>query len=298
MPTAATVNRKLRALADGLLDLTLRQTLYMIRCRFALHRSSEHSAARAPVFALSTGRVGTQTLAALLALARQTHAYHEPLPLLYGLGQAVYRCASCAAVDEILMHSLSLARGHLIETARQCGARYVETSPQVTFVAHGFRALEPDTKFIHLVRDPRDVVRSAMRRKWYEGNIADATRISPVSGDARARWARYSPFEKNLWLWQETNVWIAKLCANLPASACILIRAEDLFAEERATLEKLYAFVDSEVPSNRRLRRVLRMKLNRQLTGAFPEAEAWDPDTYERLREVCGAAAETYGYRL
>lgn len=117
------------------------------------------------VFVLSTGRCGTKTLTHLLKLSSTVYARHEPAPRLYA-----------EALDAYLSNLMPTTRYRAIFTAARApdigaaflrGQVYAETSNWLTFFSPIIRDLLPNAKFIHLVRHPRDVVRSGMRRKWY-----------------------------------------------------------------------------------------------------------------------------------
>ena len=57
----------------------------------------------------------------------------------------------------------------------------------------------PESKFIVLVRDPRDFVRSGMRRNYYRGHPWDVGRLKPKAGtDGFAEWTALDDFDKIL----------------------------------------------------------------------------------------------------
>ncbi len=157
------------------------------------------------IFVLSTGRVGSETLSALLALNSNIVSFHEPKPSLYKMSKVSYENNNPACANVIDAAFLSL-RSDLFQYALKQSKGYIETSPQVTFLAPAIYRVMPNAKFIHLVRHPADVVRSGMRRKWYAGNSADTTRIVPGRSCAFTKnWSKLSSFTKNVWLWAETN---------------------------------------------------------------------------------------------
>lgn len=246
------------------------------------------------VWCLSTGRVGTQTLAALGALADRVDSQHEPAPMLYGLSKLSYE--GCGERE---------GRRVLVEAVRSCrsdvgtrAAVYLETSPQVTFLAPILREVFPKSRFLHVVRHPAAVVRSAMRRQWYAGNPFDETRIEPVSTPARKAWNDWTPFEKNLWLWNETNRWIDDFVATLPHSEWLRVRSEDVFLGRPAALESFFDCLEVARPPRKDLERVLGKKLNQQREGNFPEMDDWPPAEREWLIERSGELMERFGYSL
>lgn len=250
------------------------------------------------VFVLSTGRAGTQTLAALLGLADNLLSYHEPWPLTYGLSKLAYQYATDETASAILQEAFRSARQQLMQLSLRCGKGYVETSPQVTFLAPVIVDLFPGARFVHLHRDPRNVVRSGMRRGWFEGHSADRTRIAPLPDTAASRdWGQFTAFEKNLWLWAETNRWILDFCSRLPAEQSLRVAAEDMFAMNELTLQEVFAFTGHvPMPSVSRVRRIVGRRMNAQSSGSFPEPPSWSGEMNSKLLEVTGTVAERLGY--
>src|SRR5690606_10227720 len=112
-------------------------------------------------------------------------------------------------VSEVLKEAFFASRKDLLGKSILSQKGYIETSPQNTFLAPVLLKLFGNIRFIYLYRDPRDVVISGMKRRWYDGHPSDSTRIVPKDGTDYAQlWSKLTPFTKNLWLWNETNQWI------------------------------------------------------------------------------------------
>ena len=287
----------MRKYLDLLYQESLRRMILTLRNRFVFHKRLISFDEKHPcVFVLSTGRAGTKTIAELLGLSKQVFAYHEPRPLLYGLSRLSHQQYDGPLVAKVLQEAFLAARRDLLDFSLVSGKGYVETSPQVTFLAPAIAAAIPGALFIHLTRNPRDVVRSAMRRKWYEGNPNDQYRISPKEGSEELKsWGAYNSFQKNIWLWAETNRWISRFCARLPGQF-LLIRAEDIFDGNEETLEQLYSFLGLAMPPKYRIENLLRKRLNAQTKGQFPEPSKW-PEAWNRdLQGIAGETAEIFGY--
>jgi sulfotransferase family protein len=285
---------------NRLADRTLRHIWHVLKRRLTgKSRLREFDDAHPCVFVLSTGRAGTQTLASLLGLARSCLAYHEPAPTLWRLAQMAYESGGDSSMAEILDEGFLAGRKVLLNHSLACSKGYVETGPHLTFLARQVRAILPEATFIHLVRDPRAVVRSAMRRDWYSGHPYDCWRIRPRPDTPMAeRWEASSPFQKNLWLWKETNDGILDFTTTLPAGRLIRVRAEDVFKAHEDTLNALFLHLSTVLPSERRIRRVLGKRLNAQRSGTFPQPSGWSEDMIRELQEVTGATARLCGYDL
>jgi len=251
------------------------------------------------VFVLSTGRTGTETIAALFTLSGNVISLHEPSPKLYEMSRLAYEYPAEPSTRTLLAASFRSLRSELLNTSLAYGLGYVESSPQVTFLAPAILEAFPMCLFIHLMRDPRDVVRSGMRRKWYAGHPGDATRIVPGPGSEHAkRWNEYSPFQKNLWLWAETNRWILEFTSGLSPERGLLVRSEDVFSGDEKTLHDLYQFIGSPLPHSRKISRLLGRKLNAQVAGDFPPAALWSAGQKNDLFNIAGGMAKRLGYEL
>lgn len=284
-----------------LYDSTPRQIAEYIRSKLSKQEEKENlSIAKLPcIFVLSTGRVGTQTVSALMNLCSNFIAYHEPSPKLYGLSKLAYNKYIKNQNFDLFKEAFLIARRELLNYSLKAGKGYAETSPQTTFLAPVILELLPNVRFIHLVRDPRNVVRSGMSRCWYDGHPADPTRIiPPPDTDAGQQWESYNSFQKNLWLWTETNKWILVFSSTLPSEKIILIPSENIFGAHPETLKKFFNFTGSPVPPQQKLLRVLRKKLNVQKTGSFPEPKSWPEIMQRNLVKITGETAKTLGYNI
>ena len=108
---------------------------------------------------LSTGRVGTSTLAALGELMPGVCSLHEPRPLLFGLGKQAYESDKNQKASSAIVAGIEACRRELKGLSQTV---YLETSPQVTFLARQLKQVFPNSRFVHVVRNPVDVVRSGM----------------------------------------------------------------------------------------------------------------------------------------
>jgi hypothetical protein len=287
-------------LTKFLLDTTPRALYHFLNARWLNSKSLPSFNEHFPViFVLSTGRVGTETLDALVQPLENIFSYHEPKPTLYRLSKTAYDHGEESLAAQILQEAFLTARTDLLQYSLDCHKGYVETSPQVTFLAPIILKLIPKVQFIHLVRDPRDVIRSGMRRKWFDGHPNDATRITPRPDSPHfANWNQYSPFQKNVWLWTETNRWILEFAAQLPSPKILTIHSEDVFSMKEETIKSLYEFVGTETPSLSKITRLLKRKLNAQKTGSFPTSASWSIEQKAILSDMSSEIAAKLGYNL
>ena len=292
----------LRRYRKLILDTPPRQLAQLVRRRMAKDsRRGDFDAEHPVAFTLSTGRSGTETLAALFNLATNVFSYHEPAPILYGLSRQAYESqpewSANPAITRIFVEAFLASRRHLLDYALDCGRGYVETSPQVTFLAPFILQALPTARFIVVTRNPQDVVRSGMRRAWYAGNKNDDSRIQPQLGTQAAdNWETFSLFQKNAWLWAATNRYILDWAATIPAEQVLQVRAEEMFQGEASTIERLFTFIHAPVPSQERVQHVLGQKLNRQKSGSFPKASEWSEEMRQQFDELTGEIRQILGY--
>jgi len=251
------------------------------------------------IFFLSTGRVGTKTIASLLSISGSYDVYHEPRPLLYNLSKISYETPITTHSIKLVNEAFLISRKKFINWALIKKKGYIETSPQVTFLAPFLAESFPNSKFIHLIRNPYDVVRSGMRRKWFSGHPADETRISPLDGNKYYKlWPQMTPFEKNIWLWQETNSWISNFLSHLPDSRKLFVRSEEIFSYNKEEIYKIFSFISTSCPSENKMKKVIKKKINEQQTGEFPKVNDWPQEMKLKMIEIAGKTAENLGYKL
>lgn len=246
-----------------------------------------------PTFCLSTGRVGSKTLSSLGSLRLHSASQHEPTPKLFGLGRAAYEGRS---VSSLLLAAVECCRESQIQRFADSQGLYIETSPHITFLAPALKALYPHAKFVHVIRNPFSVIRSGMRRGWYDGHAYDRWRISPIAGEVRERWKTMHPFEKNVWLWSETNHWIVEFLSRLPQSDHMVLKSEDMFDGRESSIESFFDFVGVEPPPISKINSHLAQKSNSQLTGQFPKAGDWSTEQLNILADYGGRIMTQFNY--
>lgn len=255
------------------------------------------------VFVLSTGRVGSKTLAHLFMKAKNVFAYHEAEPQLFGLSALAYSLKVKQNLEykliQIFQQGFLTARKDLLDLSLYCGRGYVETGPHGTFLAPIILTLYPTAKFIFLVRSPKEVVRSGMRRKWYSGHHYDSGRIQPREGSPfRQTWQDMDAIERNIWLWAETNRWITDFLSTLPDSQHMTIRSEDIFNGQEDTIQALYKFIGSEMPNRRKISRILKRKMNAQQSGVFKVPSGWLESARKELKAFLRETAAHLDYEI
>jgi hypothetical protein len=142
---------------------------------------------RKPVFIVGTGRSGTTILGVVMSLHRDVGFLNEPKAMWhvvhhqedvvgnYATGAARYRLGEQDASDDVVSRARRLFGAYL----RAVGAtRVLDKYPELVFRVPFVRAIFPDARFVFLVRNGSDAIRSIegwSRRlgKRAHGNVQD-----------------------------------------------------------------------------------------------------------------------------
>jgi hypothetical protein len=249
------------------------------------------------VFVLSTGRVGSQTLTALLALSPAVVSEHEPFPRLVKASFDAYLEGGDLAASARWREVVYAARDDLVCEANRRGKIYVETNNRLTYLAPVLAACFPASRFIHLHRHPYEVVRSAMRRGYYQSHNWDFARVRPRPGEPlAAEWDALPRLEKCGWFWARINEEARAFMATLPAERALDLRADLLFAGDESTLRRIFAFVGVDFPKSELVEEVLGRKLNAAQRGSFPTPSEWSEEDRQAVRRRVERVARELGY--
>ena len=245
------------------------------------------------VFVLSTGRTGTKFLAEYFNNSYDSVlALHEPKP------SYLLRIASNAYVagrisQQILMSLFRRQRRRI--HAGLTASIYVE----VTWYLYGFidvlDHLAHDPIILHIMRDPREFVRSAHNHGSHSGYKLIATNFVPY-------W--YSPVQQVLSGKRVSSIgvssanWVLinrKLLESGPRYPNYhLIKFEDLFDETHSGLRRIcdvlglpFAAADVVSPSE---------KVNAGQHRKLERWQKWSPQQCRELHEICSPLMQEYGY--
>jgi hypothetical protein len=199
------------------------------------------------IFVISTGRCGTQWLAAALQrlCGDAAEVTHEPLHLSYAprvmLGAADPSNLELALAKPILDHmariETTLAKRMYIE----CGHPLWSTLPYL------LRRFAGRACVVHLVRHPVPTAWSWVAQQAYCPPLAPHLRMKELLtpfdrgvhfNSYSSRWPTLHPYEKALYYWAEVNAFALRL-ADAVDVPWLRVRFEELFAPE--TLHKVLA---------------------------------------------------------
>ena len=247
------------------------------------------------LFVLSTGRVGTTSLTSILSLSPGIHAVHEPAPMFNDETRDAYmepaRNGSWPVAKQY-----SANRAPVLLRCVMQDRLYAETSNRLTYIAADLAGEFPLAKFVHLHRNPADVVRSCMRRGYYEHHVGDQYRIRPIATDRYyADWPNWNTFQKSCWYWQAVNQVCLTQLAAIGKERTMTIGFDELLAGSQ-TSEALFAWLGIKPPDSRAITEVLKVPENSQRQGTFPKWNDWTELQKQTLKDITLPVAQTLGY--
>ncbi len=242
-------------------------------------------------FVLSTGRCGTMSLAHTLDTATNAHVFHQPQPDPIRESLQAYR----GEIDKT--KTFWQFRYAVMQQTWAKGLIYGETDHLMTQFSDVIAQELPEAKFIALVRDPRNFVRSGMRRKYYDGHSWDVGRLRPKKDSPEFElWNNWDPFEKVCWLWNDTYQRIRDISKQLGPDRVQFLRFED-FISDPAILSELFEFFGLEGYNPSAIDALMGKKLNAQTHGDFPPPQDWNSTQHDTLWRICGSLAKQFGYK-
>jgi len=248
------------------------------------------------LFVLSTGRSGSAMLARLLGVSSSICAVHELQPHLFRLRRVIYE--SQAWEDpQIIRWVLFGDRLAKYRDAQKRGQIIVDSSPFLSFFPLVLQREFPLARFLFVHRDPREFVRSGMRRGWYDRHPNDLFRLVPSrNAEEAAAWTSWSRFEKICWLWKEYNEVILELVSRLPESHVVVSASASIWSDPVAVTSSVAKMMEAEVPADEMLWGTVTDPLNAQVNGDFPTAEHWTNTQHATLEQIAGATMAKLGY--
>lgn len=166
---------------------------------------------------------------------------------------------------------------------------YAEINPYLRLHCLAIKEALPAAKLFHLIRDPRDVIRSIMTRATLEKKDPFNVLIRPPEDDPyHERWNNMTKFERLCWQWQYDNRFIRK-----HISHCV--HFESMVADYEYFKETLLDFLGVEIPQDRWLRYVSR-PINATQKHMLPHWKGWDRQSMDSFNEICGQELAAYGY--
>ena len=181
-------------------------------------------------------------LTLLFSLQRDGYFFHfenpayqpESQKIIDSLGYPGKKCTSAEIFKAFLKYEAAL---HL--KTRTC-----EQTPRNVYYIDNIRSLYPEAKFIHIIRDPRDVMisqKNRWKRRKFNANKNNVTLFNTVR-----QWVNYHPITI-MKLWQGANKVIER---NKNNPNFLSVRYEDILISPEAECKKICQFLEINFESN------------------------------------------------
>jgi hypothetical protein len=262
---------------------------------FKTHRKKFERIAQKNIFILSTGRAGTTFLAEYFNNLDNVYALHEPKP------SRILRMWSMAYFDkkaspDFLRTALYNKRIKLYSDAKD--KIYIESNPYLVGFPEVLDQVFENPIIIHIVRDPRDFVRSSM-------NHGNDTGIKLLFNKYVPYW--YPNIEKDLGLseelemrfkaagyWKIVNESLMSYGKNNPKNYHLL-KFEDIFNGQQKGMDKLAKIVGvnrAELSSDK----VSKEGVNKSRHSSVASWQDWSDDECRLINKLCEPVMSVLGY--
>jgi hypothetical protein len=172
----------------------------------------------------------------------------------------------------------------------------------------------PQAKFVIIVRDGRSFVRSATVMEgedetpvgWPPTNkkltpleeYISLGRLQPRRGSPLEQpWRTWDAFEKNVWLWAETNTIILDALDVIASDRWLLVRFEDFVSDTLRVYLKIREFLGFEQDLSEEARSVLMSKVvNASGSYAIASYSDWSSAQKEHFHHYAGSIMDRLGY--
>lgn len=247
------------------------------------------------VFLLSTGRTGTTFMGTVLNRAPGLVARHEPQPDCFDLG---VKFGEGRAPVGFVRRILRANRWWVPNLLKENNARiYFESNQYLFSLVPVLQDIFPGSKFIRVVRDGRDVVRSFFARDLYASSSKyDYPRPDRIEEEPWGdEWEEMTRFERIAWYWQFKDRYIQNSLTDLPSDSALNLKFEDIYDESRnyPGMRSLLGYLGIEdVNWKPWMDRSVRSTTQHELLP-WPE---WGKKRRERFNRIAGEHLENCGY--
>lgn len=254
------------------------------------------------IIIVSTGRTGTTALAEHLNdIYPQILALHEPTP-----SWRLRRNSSMALCGKMsrqeLAQRLANARKPLVDSITR--PIYVESNPFLSGFIEAFGDVFNKPKILHIVRDPRTYITSAINfgvfsrikffaQAFYPWWFPKPEKCPNPSGP---RWSQMSYFKRLAWFWKIVNEDLNR-GKDIYGDDYRLIRFEDLFAKDGSGLKQFTDFIG--VDYNPKLNESSNSKkVNASEPKRVSKWREWPQQNLQEVYDLCKPLMEQYNYTI
>lgn len=246
--------------------------------------------AQRPVFILSTGRTGTQFLAHHFDRDPRVCALHEPVP---SRGLRFWTVAYLeGAVDQGSMsRTLRVYRTGFFDKISE--PIYIESNNFLAGFAETLIDEFDEPTLIHVVRDPRSYVRSAINKGAAKGLKGLTNRYVPFSHLGLESDSENPTVQRTARYWTLVNSHLRTTGQDY--AGYHLYRYEDLFQGDSAAFKELADLIGIRDPAINRFMEGGR--INESPRELMPPWDQWAHSEQEIVIEECGELMAHFGYQ-
>lgn len=251
------------------------------------------------VLLLSTGRTGTQFFARLInKFFPEIYAVHaSPYSTVINVLCNAYSAKLCPRV--LIKWVWKLFKEKEISN---CGSHtYIDSNNHLYQFPQLYGQLYPNLRILHIVRDPRDYIKSHLnwakgRKKSYVANF-----IIPfwqpngfLMGEyTLIRWLRLSQLQRFAWIWCYKNNEIEKI-ESIGVPYC-RIRFEDVFNKfDKCSFIRAIEFMGLDF--NNQLVDEIKVRKNESTYTWVKKWEDWSDKDCAQVDNICGSMMKKYSY--
>lgn len=257
-----------------------------------------------PVFVLSTGRSGSKFIHHILSQVESLTSYHEPPPMLMYFSNFAYHNKN---QPELLKAMFLAARLELLLASYNEQKTYIESNQCMTFFAPAIKDVFQNVRFIHLVRQPGDFIRSAVMKGWHlNDSIWESGRVRMQDC---AEWDKLNQIERLAWVWVTTNAFIKSFLECVESDKTMTVRLEDISRKEDSIIQILRFLGSNNEISTDRILQLQSNKVNElhihnneppnmKKMISYPRYTDWAEQDKELVRRMIGSHSSLYGYEI
>ena len=243
----------------------------------------------APVFVLGNQKGGTTAIAALLGLATGIEVTHD---FLFRLPES--------RITRLLLEGQDLKE--FIRQNRLEFSRQLIKDNSLTFFHDALLQIYPASRFVLVVRDPRDNIRSILNRLELPGDVEDLSHEEKNNPNFNLLWrlllsGEWPPVDGRGYIESLSSRWNLAADAFDPSqSNFFLCRYEDFREAKADVIEALARKVGLEVRAD------ISDAVDRQYQHKGDRRVDWidffGPENLEKIERICGERMKTFGYSL
>lgn len=253
-----------------------------------------------PVFVIHVGECSSKLIANFFNKFNTVYSTDNPKPNFYNISKAFLteELDKNNAVKEFISNKAFI----LAVTNQFKMEHYVEINESLFSLIPVISDIIPNSKFIYIIRDGRDVVKDAINKNIYtlKDPIDRMTALDFLEDSYFEKWHVLSQFEKTCWWWQKTTRVVYESVKKL--SNASIIKYEDIMDKKHygSHIRKMCQFI--EYPSNNKVLKtwdeLLRKQEKPSVTGNFPHWKDWTDGQKEQFERIAGEHMREIGYSL